>query len=109
MTNYARGANFERQVKADLEKFCHIVVRSAGSHGAVDLMACHQNAGVAADWWLVQCKINGKVSPAERNELYRIAEQCNAWAVIVSRPKRGAILYQRLFVRGHEQFVEIFP
>ena len=109
MTNYARGANFERDVKRDLEGRGYLVIRSAGSHGAVDLMACHQNAGVAADWWLVQCKINGKASPAERNELYRIAEQCNAWAVIVSRPKRGAILYQRLFVRGHEQFVEIFP
>jgi Holliday junction resolvase len=109
VTAYARGATFERTVKADLEKFCPIVVRSAGSHGAVDLIACHQNAGAEADWWLVQCKINGKMSPAEREELYRIAEQCNAWAVIVSRPKRGAILYERLFTHGKTQRVEIYP
>jgi hypothetical protein len=48
------------------------------------------------------------MSPAERRELYETAARWGAWAVRASRPKRGEILYERLFTHGKEQWVEIF-
>ena len=105
MTNYARGANFERQIKAHLEAKGYFVLRSAGSHGTVDLVAFGPKWPV----WFIQAKIHGTMSPAERRELYRYANECGAWAVRASRPKRGEILYERLFVKGKEQWVEIYP
>ena len=104
MTNYARGANFERDVKRDLEGKGYLVIRSAGSHGAVDLVAFGPKYPV----WFIQAKIHGTMSPAERRELYRFATECGAWAVRASRPKRGEILYERMFTHGKEQWVEIY-
>jgi hypothetical protein len=108
MTNYARGANFERQVKADLEGKGYLVIRAAGSHGIMDLVAFKARWTDEGAIWFIQAKLNGKLSPAERRELFESAFSRNAWAVIVSRPKRGTILYQRLFTHGKEQRVEIF-
>lgn len=42
MTNYAKGANFERLLGKRLEKQGYFVVRSAGSHSAVDLVAIRE-------------------------------------------------------------------
>lgn len=39
MTNYANGAAMERLAKAELESQGYKVVRSAGSHSLVDLVA----------------------------------------------------------------------
>jgi Holliday junction resolvase len=104
LNNYARGANFERDVKRDLEGKGYFAIRSAGSHGAVDIVAFGPKHPV----WFIQAKIHGTMSPAERKELYRFANECGAWAVRASRPKRGEILYERLFTHGKEQWVEIF-
>jgi len=109
MNNYARGANFERQVKADLEKRGYLVIRAAGSHGIMDLVAFRARWTDEGAIWFIQAKTNGKMSPAERRELFESAFPRNAWAVIVSRPKRGVILYERLFIHGTTQRVEIYP
>ena len=110
MTNYARGANFERTVKADLEKRGYLVIRAAGSHGIMDLVAFRppRKPYATGETWFVQCKIHGTISPADRKELYETAAKCGAWAVRASRPKPGAILYERLFVHGKESWVEIY-
>ena len=110
MTNYRKGADFERTVKADLEARGYLVIRAAGSHGIMDLVAFRPPRAPHAtgETWLVQCKIHGTISPADRKELYETAAKWGAWAVRASRPKRGAILYERLFVRGGECWVEIF-
>jgi Holliday junction resolvase len=105
VTNYARGANFERTVKRDLESRGYFVIRSAGSHGVVDLMAF----GPKYPTWFIQAKINGVMSPAERRGFFECAKRSEAWAVRASRPKRGAILYERLFTHGKEQWVEVEP
>ena len=39
MTNYSRGAAFERRIKKDLEKRGYYAIRSAGSHGLIDIAA----------------------------------------------------------------------
>ena len=67
--NYANGANWERRLKAELEDFGALVVmRSAGSHGVVDLAACF----VGGAMWL-QVKANGaSVNRFEREALRRL-------------------------------------
>ena len=62
--HYARGANFERRVKKHLEVLRYQVIRSAGSHSPVDLVAFRQTRTLC-----VQCKLHGKISPAERDAL----------------------------------------
>jgi Holliday junction resolvase len=49
----------------------------------VDLLAL-QNGAV----WLIQCKINGKLSRQERLELTKLAERVGARAFLVSRDGR---------------------
>jgi Holliday junction resolvase len=110
MTNYSKGANFERQIKAELELKGYLVIRAAGSHGIVDLVAFRppRKPYATGETWFVQCKIHGTMSPSERRELYETAARWGAWAVRASRPKRGEILYERLFTHGKEQWVEVF-
>ena len=110
MTNYAKGATFERTVKADLEKRGYLVIRAAGSHGIMDLVAFRppRKPYVTGETWFVQCKTNGVLSPADRRELYETAFKWGAWAVRASRPKRGKLLFERLFTHGKEQWVEIY-
>jgi Holliday junction resolvase len=110
MTNYRKGADFERTVKADLMLRGYLVIRAAGSHGIMDLVAFRPPRAPykTGEVWFVQCKTNGKMSPAERREFYETAARFGAWAVRASRPKRGGILYERLFVRGGECWVEIY-
>lgn len=91
MTNYSRGANFERTVKADLEGQGYFVVRSAGSHGAVDLLALRLDDQLA-----VQCKINGKMTPNDRKKLLAVANVCRLKPVKAWRPKRGKIQYDQV-------------
>lgn len=94
MTNYRRGADFERKVAQALEACGAFVVRSAGSHGPVDLVALWPTTMMVA--WLIQVKINGTMTPAERAELWRIAGRYHAVPVQASRPGRGKIEYRQL-------------
>jgi Holliday junction resolvase len=76
-TNYERGRAFEYRVRDELYKRGVVaVVRSAGSKTKVDLVALWP-----FDWkgdahvYLVQCKRDGKLPTAEREELLRIASE----------------------------------
>lgn len=69
MTNYSRGADFERAVKKDMERNGWLVTRAAGSHGLWDLKAVAPAPVVA----LVQCKRDGKLSIDERRSLRDVA------------------------------------
>ena len=88
MSRYARGADFERRVKKDLEVHGYLAVRSAGSHGAVDIMAVGPDSIL-----LIQCKLKGVISPADRAELVALAEKYDAEAVLCLR-ESGAICYR---------------
>lgn len=90
MTNYSRGADFERAVKADLEGKGWFVVRSAGSHGAVDLVAIGEGGVIR----FIQAKINGKMSWKDREEITELAAEYGAEAIMASRPRRGMIDYE---------------
>jgi len=106
MTNYRRGADFERTVQDDLEKRGYLAFRVAGSKGVADVVAFPPFPGPP---WLVQAKTNGKMSPAERKALSRAAHSYRAVPIKASRPKRGAILYERYhgFASAGYQWSEI--
>ena len=47
MSQYARGANFERRVCRWYEAVGHDTIRSAGSHGVVDVLAVLNGVWIA--------------------------------------------------------------
>ena len=61
MTNYSRGANFERAICAHLSTCGAFCVRAAGSHGIADVIAVWPTGPT----WLIQAKTNGKMSGAD--------------------------------------------
>ena len=89
MSKYSVGANFERRAKAKLEKENWIVLRSAGSHSVVDLV-CFRGGEVR----LVQCKIDGYLSPNEREQLLELAAQNGFCAYLVKRERKELIFVE---------------
>jgi hypothetical protein len=79
-TNYARGRAFEYKVRDKMyEQGAVLVLRSAGSKTKVDLIALFPiidsityEGDIQA--MLVQCKKDGNLPAAEREELMRISE-----------------------------------
>ena len=84
MTNYRRGADFERRVMRHLEKCGYIVVRSAGSHHIADLVALRRGTSPM----LIQCKTNGNLGPDEWNALIDAAWEAGAVPVMAWREGR---------------------
>lgn len=66
--NYRRGYEFERTIKLHLEAEGYWVIAARSSKGKVDLVAFKPGQVL-----FVQAKTNGKISPAERAEVIRIA------------------------------------
>lgn len=96
MTNYARGADFERRVGKALTAEGFEVFRSAGSHGKADLCAVKPGQVL-----LVQCKRNGQIDRDEWNELValRLAldpRGTTVVALLAFMPGRSGIAYRRL-------------
>ncbi|MCP3980808.1 MAG: hypothetical protein GY716_16020 [bacterium] len=93
-----KGTRFELKVRDDLLERGFGVVRSAGSGGAADLWAARidEEERVAADLWLVQAKVSGKIPPTEREALWELAERTGGNPVLALRPRRGVIEYRRL-------------
>lgn len=79
MTNYTRGAAYEYEVKRELEQQGCFVVRSAGSHGPVDLVALTPDGKVV----LIQCKTR-KPTAAEVADLDGLQRRF-PWALCVMR------------------------
>lgn len=78
-TNYARGAAFERRVKARLEADGWYVARSAGSKTSVDLVAVKDGRVL-----FIQCSL-GKKSKRELMALKDLSEDKGARPVFVSK------------------------
>jgi Holliday junction resolvase len=83
-TAYQRGAEFERQVKAHLERAGWLVVKSAGSKGLCDLVGISKTGDVT----FIECKTSkGRMSPKARLDLGALAFAYFSGAVLVTRPK----------------------
>lgn len=104
MTNYSRGAKFENDVKKDMQASGWFVVRSAGSHGPVDLVA--QSPGPVVAW--VQCKRDGNISLADRRGLFNIAKAYHAIPVLAF--KDNGIEYREIRSDDEEKiFIDWHP
>ena len=72
MSNYSRGANFERRVAREMLKQGAVSVTcSRGSHGAADVVALFPQCGYA-----IQCQINKYFEPGKIEAVKEIARQC---------------------------------
>lgn len=93
MTHYAAGTAFEHVVRNDLHANGYWVMRSAGSKTKVDLIAIKPGQIL-----LVQCKRDGRISPAERVELLRVAAMIDTAIPVLAhkKPGRAAVLLDRL-------------
>lgn len=85
MTQYSKGANFERAIKHDLELEGYLTLRSAGSRGPVDLIAIDADGHAI----LIQCKLNGTISKKQRAELVSLARKHHSAACVVSKGEEG--------------------
>lgn len=104
MSNYSRGAAFERATRHDLEDNGYEVIRSAGSKGKVDLVAFKRG-----EILFVQNKINGLCAPAERARLRDLAGMVGALPIVAYSHKDGreaaVIRYRLLTGDGPKAFI----
>ncbi len=86
--NYERGRRFEWKTRDRLVAAgCAVAARTAGSKTKVDLFGLA--AGVV---FLVQCKADGKISPAERKTLLSLAALNPAVTIPVLATQDGFFL-----------------
>ena len=89
-TAYARGADFERRVRDVLTAQGWQVLRSAGSHSPVDLVAWSPvEEPYGSRCWMVQAKRSGVPSAGDRVALLAWAARADALAVLVRPRWRG--------------------
>lgn len=115
-SQYRRGADFERKVKAALEAQGAVyVVRAAGSHGPADLIAFYglrygevvpavgtlpfKTFALAPHIEFVQAKRNGQMSRADQWALVELAHQCGAVPVLAYQGPRGKPVLFRVLER----------
>lgn len=92
MTQYNRGANFERAVKLDMERLGYVCIRSAASHGKADLVCCKAGQQTV----FIQCKYSGGLGWQEWNEFFDTCEKGGCVPIMADHPKRGVTAYHRL-------------
>lgn len=99
MAQYHRGRAFEHAVRAALVAYGYFLIRSAGSKTKIDLVAIKTSQVL-----LVQCKLDGHCSPAERFELLRVASLLPNYSVPLiawKQPRVSQIHYWRLTGTEH--------
>lgn len=102
MNNYHRGRRLEWEIQADLEGAGYETIRAASSKGIADVAAFKPGQTV-----FVQAKTNGRIPPAERVALLRLAAMVpGALAIVASRPK---VTYRRLTGPGPRDWVAWVP
>ena len=97
MSNYSRGANFERRVQKLLEDDDWLVIRSAGSHGPVDLVAFRKGLTTR----FIQCKISKEdMTRVEKRQLAELAGEHKACAWLYWR--EGKVVFNHeLDMKSH--------
>ena len=98
MTQYQRGRRLEWDAQRDLEAAGYDTIRAASSKGIADVVGFK-----AGEVLFVQAKTNGRISPAERVELLRLAGLIpGGVALVVQRPRTT---YRRLTGPGPKDWV----
>lgn len=122
-TQYARGADFERQTRDALMNGhdATYVVRSAGSRGIVDLVAFFPAEQIASKddvgtltfiaspvVWLVQCKRDGRLSAEDRELLCSLADEVGARPVLAYRyDNRPGVSFEQVSMNPNAEATEI--
>ena len=108
VTNYQRGYRFELRVKKFFEDLGYYVVRSAGSHGIVDLVCLKGDEfKPCTRVCLVQCKYgSGKISKKEWRKLDKLCKKMFACGYVALNDKKGKIRF-RLITDMDDTEVEI--
>jgi len=81
---YRAGLVLEHATRHDLEADGYYVIRSAGSKGAADLVAIKPG-----ELLLVQCKLDGKMTPLERHDLSVLADRLGVVSLVAYWRKDG--------------------
>lgn len=97
MTNYAKGANRERQLAKELEDAGYVVTRSAGSRSPHDLVVvgpARRDAPSISQVQFVQVKTDARgpfahFGPLERSLLTETARRAGGVPVLVHWPAHG--------------------
>ncbi len=89
--SYVKGRNFEYRVRDYLRKDGYVVIRQAKS-SFPDLYAIRLNDDRQHDIRIVECRVDGYLSPRERHELLEIADKIQATPMIAQRRGRKLIL-----------------
>jgi len=87
MTNYSRGYNFELRVLNYYKRRGFFAVRSSGSHGPADIVAIKNG-----ETRLIQCKLNGYISPDELKALKAACDRAGAKGYVAHREGRKLII-----------------
>lgn len=80
---YKRGRTFEYRVMAHFEELGYYVMRSAGSHGAADIVALRNPHKI-----LIQCKIGRWADVKEWNLFLDVCERAGAAPFFAMNDKR---------------------
>lgn len=91
MSNYSRGRDAEWKVRDHLRGEGYIVLRTAGSKGAIDLLAVKPGQVLC-----VQVKAKAPLPPAQWNNLFTLARHMNAVPVLADVLPHRPIRYTRL-------------
>lgn len=92
-TNYARGRAFEYRVRDIFGDLNYVVLRSAGSHTPIDLIAIDVNGKVL----FIQCQRGRWFAKEKLVELCKVARRAHTIAVIACRSKqRGKVDFYQL-------------
>jgi len=91
LTNYSKGAAFERRCLRFLREQAWGAIRSAGSHKPCDLVAWRKGEVL-----MIECKTNGRLDPAEWNLLFEQAQFTGALPLLAMRVGREIVWRQLL-------------
>ena len=89
MTNYSRGANFERRCIRHLTKEGWDCARTAGSHGAADIWAAR-----GGEFMFVQCQIDNYFEVGKVAAVTELAQRHGAQSWLAWRDNKKLIMKQ---------------
>jgi len=90
MSNYSRGATFERAVLHDMERHGYHAIRAAGSHTPADVYCIGHGKVI-----YIQCKLGGDLRVDGWNTFYDYCAEVGA-VPIMAEKVRGGIAYHRI-------------
>ena len=92
MSEYRRGADFERKVVNDYEARDWTAHRTTGSKGVYDVWA-HKMGEVH----IIQCKLTGRITKLAKEQLRCMAEE-NKFRAFIASNHKGTIVMEELTI-----------